>query len=150
MPSDIPALCALLDALFSIEVDFQPNPARQKRGLALLLERGDAACVLVAEQAGVVVGMCTAQVLISTAEGGPVAWVEDVVISAEMRGQGLGSRLLQAMEEWARERGVLRLQLLADCSNRPALRFYAGRGWHATQLTAWHKRPRNWHRRETD
>jgi GNAT superfamily N-acetyltransferase len=137
-PSDIPALCGLLDALFSLEADFAPDRARQQRGLELLLAREEA-CVLVAQCAGEVVGMCSAQVLISTAEGGPVALVEDMVIGAAMRGRGIGARLLQWMEAWARGRGLTRLQLLADRNNSPALRFYAQQGWQPTQLVAWRK-----------
>jgi len=35
---DVPALASLLAELFAIEVDFQPDSHRQRKGLALLLE----------------------------------------------------------------------------------------------------------------
>ena len=38
--------------------------------------------------------MCTVQTLISTAEGGPVGLVEDVIVRADYRGHGIGARLL--------------------------------------------------------
>lgn len=136
---DLPVLCALLGELFSIEADFRPDPARQWAGLERLLAHAPEAVVLVAELDGVVVGMCTAQVLISTAEGGEAALVEDVVVRGDRRGCGIGSALLTALEAWCRRRGIRRLQLLADRANPPALDFYRARGWQPTQLMAWRK-----------
>ncbi|WP_127477665.1 GNAT family N-acetyltransferase [Sulfurivermis fontis] len=138
---DLPALCALLGELFSIEADFQPDPARQWVALERLLQRPQQALVLVAEDGGAVCGMCTAQVLISTAEGGEAALVEDVVVRHDRRGSGIGSALLDALEAWCGARGITRLQLLADTANAPALAFYRRRGWQTTQLQAWRKYP---------
>lgn len=140
-PADLPALCSLLGDLFSIEADFKPEPALQRVGLERLLQRPADALVLVAELDGVVIGMCTAQVLISTAEGGEVALVEDVVVRTDHRGSGAGSALLAALETWCRERGIRRLQLLADRGNTPALDFYQRKGWQPTQLMAWRRYP---------
>jgi GNAT superfamily N-acetyltransferase len=136
---DVEAMLALLHALFSIEADFSFDPDKQARGLMRLLSRGDAAQVMVAEHAGSIVGMCTLQCLISTAEGGEVGLVEDMVIDEAWRGRGIGRRLLEAMEDWARTRGLSRLQLLADRHNRPAFAFYEALGWSGTQLLALRK-----------
>lgn len=137
--NDLPALCALLGELFAIEADFKPEPSRQWAGLERLLERSQEAVVLVAEADGAVLGMCSAQVLISTAEGGEAALVEDVVVRGDARGRGIGRTLLDALEAWCRQRGIRRLQLLADTANTPALEFYRARGWQPTQLAAWRK-----------
>ena len=130
---DLERLVGLLDLLFTIEADFRPDPARQQQGLALLLD-DERARVLVAERADGVVGMCTGQLVVSTAEGGPALLVEDVVVDANHRGRGVGRALLAALADWARGRGVRRLQLLADGSNGPALAFYDRLGWRATAL----------------
>ena len=90
--------------------------------------------MLVAERAGAVVGMVTAQLVVSTAEGGLSAWVEDLVVLATERRRGTGRALLEAVREWAEERGARRLQLLADRENAPALAFYDRLGWSRTQL----------------
>jgi len=135
-PADLDALVRLLEVLFTIEADFRPDPERQRRGLALLLADPTRAAVIVAAREGRVVGMVTAQLVVSTAEGAPSALVEDLVVEEAARGQGLGRRLLAAIEAWARARGATRLQLLADRENAPALRFYARCGWSDTQLVA--------------
>ena len=130
---DLERLVGLLDLLFTIEADFRPDPARQQQGLALLLD-DERARVLVAERADGVVGMCTGQLVVSTAEGGPALLVEDVVVDADHRGRGVGRALLAALADWASSRGVRRLQLLADGTNGPALAFYDRLGWLATAL----------------
>lgn len=138
-PGDLEAMVRLLGELFSIESDFQPDAARQRRGLALLLEDPARCALLVAERAGVVVGMVTAQLVVSTAEGAPSALVEDMVVAARERGHGAGKALLRALEGWAAARGATRLQLLADRDNAPALAFYARMGWRPTALVCWRR-----------
>ena len=132
---DMDALTALLRELFSFEVDFVVDEKRQRRGLTLMLDGcSKHRCVKVAEVRRQVVGMCTAQTLISTAEGGIVALVEDVVVDLQFRGQGIGRKLMRSIEDWARSRGATRMQLLADRSNFSALDFYDKIGWYPTQL----------------
>ncbi|GHU02266.1 N-acetyltransferase [Betaproteobacteria bacterium] len=141
-PPDIPALIELLEILFSLEQDFQPDADKQRRGLEMLLARPDNGVILLARHATAgVVGMVSAQLVISTASGAPSAWVEDVVIRPEFRAGGLGRRLLDAVSEWAVAHGARRLQLLADADNAPALGFYRHLDWQATRLFAWRKFP---------
>ena len=91
-------------------------------------------CVQVAETEGRVVGMVTAQMLVSTAEGGLVALVEDMVVDRHCRGRGIGRLLMERIEKWARDRGASRLQLLADRTNFQALDFYDRIGWRPTGM----------------
>jgi GNAT superfamily N-acetyltransferase len=139
--TDIPAMVELLGELFSIESDFTPEAAKQQGGLELLLARGDKACLLVAEDSSRVVGMISAQMLVSTAEGAEVALLEDLVVTEPVRKRGVGRQLLAAMEQWCLERGLTRMQLLADRHNTPALDFYRRERWVETQLMAWRKFP---------
>ena len=134
-PEDMDVLVALLQELFSIEADFAVDEARQHEGLSMMLGGcGKHRCVKVAETEGRVVGMCTAQILISTAEGGRVALVEDMVVKAQYRGMGIGRQLMFSIEKWAHNHGITRLQLLADRTNFSALDFYDRMGWHPTRL----------------
>ncbi len=128
-------MVALLQALFAIEDDFTPDPARQRQALARLLEGGGKhRCILVAEKDHQVIAMATVQVVISTAQGGPVGLVEDVVVQEDYRGRGMGQMLMRALIAWSADRGLTRLQLLADRGNKPALNFYRQIGWQTTQL----------------
>jgi GNAT superfamily N-acetyltransferase len=139
--ADIPPLTELLAALFAIERDFSVDRARQRRGLELLLAQpDDRAVVLVARSNdGNAVGMASAQLVISTAEGAPSAWIEDVVVQQTRRGQGIARLLLRELLEWAQRHGATRAQLLADSANTSALDFYGHTGWQSTQLSAWRR-----------
>jgi GNAT superfamily N-acetyltransferase len=131
---DLDALVRLLGALFALEPDFPVHPQRQRRGLELMLAEPSRRVVLVAARGADVVGMVTAQLLVSTSEGGLSAWVEDLVVDARERGSGVGRALLAAVEREAVALGATRLQLLVDRENAPALGFYARVGWGSTRL----------------
>ncbi len=135
VPGDIAVLTTLLELLFAVEEDFHADAARQRRGLELMMNN-PACCILVAEDEGEVIGMCSGQVTVSTAEGGLALLVEDVVVKSNRQCRGVGSRLLRALSNWAMERGISRLQLLADRNNKKALGFYQKLGWQSTSLIA--------------
>ena len=140
-PADIPQLVALLKALFAIEADFDFDPDKQTRGLNLLLASAkDRIFVAVSLKDHKVLGLCTVQALISTAEGGPVGLLEDLVVAADYRHQGIATKLLTEAVSWAESQGLKRLQLLADKNNGSALSFYQKQGWQATQLICLRKR----------
>lgn len=134
MHEDLESLVILLEALFSIEEDFAIDQEKQRSGLELMLNN-DRGRILVATTAdGTVVGMCSGQLMISTAEGGPAALIEDVFVLEGWRGQGIGAKLMDGISAWARDNEAGRLQLLADSENEPALDFYSYLGWQTTQL----------------
>lgn len=136
-PEDIPTLVALLAELFSIEADFNADTAKQVKGLQLLLANPSQAVIKVArDDRQQVVGMVSAQLVISTAQGAPSAWVEDMVVSQAWRGGGTGKALLEAIQAWAASKGATRLQLLVDTENQPAIGYYQHLGWESTQLQA--------------
>ena len=137
---DLPRLCGLLDKLFSIESDFVPDAAKQARGLSLLInDSTGSSLVLAAVHEDKVVGMATVQTLVSTAEGGRVGLVEDVIVDPLFRGHGAGTLLLEGIAAWGRDNGLTRLQLLADNENLPALDFYLSRAWNFTRLICMRK-----------
>lgn len=134
-------MLGLVEQLFALEPDFPFDAVKVRRGLAMLLAQPDAAALWVAEHNLRVVGMCSAQIVISTAEGGPVAWVEDVVVSPDQRGHGVGRQLLDAVSAWAAAHGISRLQLLADGENDAALGFYRRLDWQTTRMICLRLRP---------
>ena len=136
-PQDVPQLVQLLNILFDIEQDFRADPEKQERGLRKLLAMPEKAVIMTARDAhGNVIGMVSAQLVISTAEGAYSAWIEDMVIAEGWRTQGIGRRLLSSALDWARSRGATRAQLLVDLDNEPALGYYDHLGWQATRLGA--------------
>ncbi|HHP7233540.1 MAG TPA: GNAT family N-acetyltransferase [Desulfobacterales bacterium] len=138
--ADLDAMVALLAELFSVEADFEFDVDRQRAGLLRMLDGcGKHRCVIVADVEDRTVGMATVQILVSTAEGGEVGLVEDVVVKNDWRGRGIGGKLLASLEQWSARRGLRRLQLLADRENLAGLQFYNKNGWHETRLVCLRK-----------
>lgn len=131
---DIPQLADLLSLLFTHEADFQPDRAKQTRGLRLIMETPSAGRIFVARAGKDIAGMLTLLFAISTAEGGPVVLLEDMIIRPAFRDKGLGSRLLAHAVDFARGHGFLRITLLTDRVNRDAVRFYRRHGFSLSNM----------------
>lgn len=135
-------MCDLLRDLFSIEADFEVDVAKQVKGLSMLIgDPSGRAFVGVAIADNCIAGMATIQTLVSTAEGGRVGFVEDVIVDKRFRCCNVGTLLIERIVAWSREQGLSRLQLLADRENHLALKFYTSRGWNFTKLICLRKYP---------
>src|SRR2546430_13894153 len=91
---DLDELSDLLGELFSEESDFRPNKEKQLRGLRLIFEQPNRGRVFVLRRDHSIVGMINLLFTISTAEGGLVMLLEDLVIHKGFRDYGYGSDFL--------------------------------------------------------
>jgi GNAT superfamily N-acetyltransferase len=132
--ADLDAMADLLVELFALEADFTPDRAKQLAALRRILDHSDHGRLFVLRDAGRVIGMANALISISTAEGGPVAVLEDVVIAAGHRGSGHGRRLVEHVLAWAATEGMSRVTLLADRDNAAALAFYERLGFEESAM----------------
>lgn len=126
---DLEAMAGLLSELFTQEQDFQPDSEKQLRGLQLILENPAMGRLFVLRVDGDVAGMANMLITVSTAEGAPVALLEDVIVSAGYRGRGLGRRLLEHVVEWCAAAGMARITLLTDSDNYRAQATYGRLGF---------------------
>jgi GNAT superfamily N-acetyltransferase len=133
-PGDFPVMLELLEMLFSLEHDFEFDAEKANKGFELMLDDPEVRTVLVVESEGEVVGMCSGQLLMSTAMGTPSLWVEDVILRPQFRGRGWMPQMLNELEKWAISKGATRVQVLCDLHNEPALKFYPKAGFERTQL----------------
>ena len=122
--SDIPTLCTLLDYLFSQEVEFKPDHEIQSRGLEMILNNNNIGNIFVAKNNEKIIGMVILLYTVSTALGERVALLEDMVVSPNERGLGIGSMLLDHAVKYATEKGCKRITLLTDKTNIEAQKFY--------------------------
>ena len=70
---------------------------------------------------------CDGGELVATAmvgEDGHRGWVYYVAVAPERQRQGLGGVMMQAAENWLRERGIWKVQLLVRADNAAASHFY--------------------------
>lgn len=84
----------------------------------------DAAEVLVAEEDGAIVGLCTAYLDIESVRFGQRAFVEDLAVHPDHRSHGHGKALLDAAKAWARAHDATHLELDSADIRTEAHRFY--------------------------
>jgi len=131
---DLDELSSLLGELFSEESDFRPDKERQLRGLRLIFEQPNRGRVFVLRRDHSIVGMMNLLFTISTAEGGFVLLLEDLVVHREYRVHGYGSMLLDYAIEFAKQKNFRRITLLTD---RPELRsqnFFRKHGFYESPM----------------
>lgn len=131
---DLPELTQLLMELFAQESDFRPNYNNQMRGLRLILEQPNRGRVFVLRSADRIIGMINLLFTISTAEGGFVILLEDLIIHSEFRGQGMGSRLLNYAIQYAKQKDFLRITLLTDRVSEESLVFFEKHGFQRSDM----------------
>ncbi|MDF5707965.1 MAG: GNAT family N-acetyltransferase [Nostoc sp. S4] len=127
--TDIPALIPLLNSLFSQEAEFQPDINKQTAGLEAIITQPDVGAILVAREQEKLIGMVNVLFTISTAQGGLVAILEDMVVDINYRGAGIGSVLINKAIAFCQNKGVSRITLLTDADNYSAIHFYESHGF---------------------
>lgn len=137
---DFPALAELLDELFALEADFNPDRDRQMTGLRLIHDHPEIGRLFVLRVDGRIAGMANALITVSTAEGRYVMLLEDVIVTRSYRGRGLGRRLVEHVCDWAKHRDLSRITLLSDRNNTAALAFYDRLGFEASAMVVRRKK----------
>ena len=131
---DLPQLAELLYDLFSREADFKPDTAKQLRGLQLIIEQPNRGRIFVLRAHGRIIGMINLLFTISTAEGGFVIILEDLVIGHDHRGMGFGAQLIEHAKESARRKDILRITLLTDRPDEMSKHFFHRHGFHESKM----------------
>ena len=131
---DLPELAELLADLFSKESDFRPDQVKQLRGLRMILEQPNKGRIFVLRSYDKIVGMINLLFTISTAEGGAVIILEDLIICQEHRSHGFGAQLLDYAIEFARQKDFQRITLLTDRLDEPAKHFFHRHGFHESGM----------------
>jgi GNAT superfamily N-acetyltransferase len=121
---DLPLLTELLMDLFAQESDFRPDYNNQMRGLRLILEQPNRGRIFVLRSADRIIGMINLLFTISTAEGGFVILLEDLIVHQNFRGQGMGGELLKYALDYARQKDFLRITLLTDRMSEQSFQFF--------------------------
>jgi GNAT superfamily N-acetyltransferase len=122
--ADLDELSEMLGGLFAQESDFRPDKDRQLRGLRLIFEQPSRGRVFVLRRNGAIIGMINLLFTISTAEGGFVILLEDLVVHKEYQGKGYGSKLLRHAIDFAKQKNFLRITLLTDRPENVAQEFF--------------------------
>ncbi|MDP0491644.1 MAG: GNAT family N-acetyltransferase [Verrucomicrobiota bacterium JB023] len=131
---DLPALTDLVVDLLGLQDDFTPDPVLQEMGLRLILEEPARGRIIVIRNQDRILGMANLLFTVSTAMGGFVLIMEDVIIHPDYRGQGLGTKLLDEVITFARQKKFLRITLLADKLSSDSQAFFQRNGFRFSTL----------------
>lgn len=103
-----------------------PNRAEIEVVVFDLIEDRNTAFILVGEPA---CGFLQLRYRLSVWTGSDDAWIEDVFVDDEMRGNGYGRILMEAAIQSATRRGCGRIQLDVNQDNKAALKLYESLGF---------------------
>ncbi len=131
---DLDDLSDLLGELFSHEKDFRPDKTKQLRGLQLIFEEPNRGRVFVLRRNRIIVGMINLLFTISTAEGGLVMLLEDLVVHDSYREAGYGSMLLEYAINFAKQKNFLRITLLTDRPEMRSQNFFRRHGFTESHM----------------
>ena len=131
---DLDALVALVMELMDLQDDFLPDRDNQTKGIRLILEEPSRGRIFVLRNDDRIIGMVNLLFTISTAVGGFVILMEDVVVHPDHRGQGYGSLLLEHVFEFARQKDFRRITLLTDKLSASSQGFFRKHGFEFSHL----------------
>jgi len=90
-----------------------------------------------AGETSTVLGLFDEKTLVGTVmvgHDGHRGWVYYLAVDESHRGEGLGRQLMLAAEDWLRERGVVKLQLMVRSANAGVLDFYDHLGYEDSDV----------------
>ena len=124
-PEDEAAVLALIEELFEPPGVRAPGytTERGSAGFKYAVHDRDAD-VLLAVEGQRIVGLASVYADILSIRYGPRCWLQDLIVTSSHRSQGAGARLLNAANDWARERGCTHLELGSGADRKDAHRFY--------------------------
>jgi GNAT superfamily N-acetyltransferase len=130
---------AVLDELFALgytlrkeEVKIPPNTNERLVMFEKLLD-GDDTSVFVAEEKGKIVGVVDLYLFPNMGRGEVRAKIEHFVVTENMRGKGVGTKLFTAVKKYCQEKGVKVLKLTSGVELKEAHRFYEKNGGRFTE-----------------
>ena len=121
-PGDVAGIAGLLGEL---------GYPGQAAAVALRLERvlASRAAAFIADLGGSAVGLCTIHLFDVIHEDAAVAMLSVLIVTADVRRAGVGRRLVEEAEQWARTSGAGRIVVATGLSRKAAHSFYEALGY---------------------
>ena len=133
-PEHCDGLVAILDEYARLpHIAGRGLPVDVIENLTSRLARTSGKQILLAIDGEKVVGVAVCFEAFSTFAGRPLLNIHDLAVTAEYRGQGVGTMLLDAVAQRARELGCCRVTLEVDTENPGAKKLYERSGFVMTQ-----------------
>ena len=121
---DVKGITKLLYHLFTQEAEFVFDKKLHKKALRKIIRDNSIGEIFVIVKNDKIVGCVNILYTISTALGGTVAILEDMILAPKYRGKSLGSKLLKHTIKYLTKKQIQRITLLTDKDNYKAHQFY--------------------------
>lgn len=105
---------------------------RLVKGLTMMIGSSEERLALIAEKKDAIVGLVTAQIMVSASEGGLVAVAGELTVAKSCKCNPVDVRLLSAVEGWARSLGALHTYLVCGKLPSEEATRYEEAGWKKT------------------
>jgi GNAT superfamily N-acetyltransferase len=125
---DVPLVLHFVRALAEYEKLLHEVQATEEDFRGLLFAEPRRAEALIAEWQGAPVGFAVWYYSVSTFDGRPKLYVEDVFVTPEARGRGIGRAIFADLARRALEQGCLRMEWSVLDWNAPSIAFYRSIG----------------------
>lgn len=136
---DLDTLELLLKELFTQEKEFKFKKGLHKKALKKILKKKKTGRVFVYKIEDKIVGMVSVLFSCSTALGGKVGIIEDMVVLPDYRGIGVGNALLEHLMYYVKKKRLKRVTLLSDADNSVAHKLYKKHGMKKSQMVVFKK-----------
>lgn len=131
---DLPELVALTMDLFAHSGDLRADSQVQEHGLRLILEQPARGRIFVLRSDDAIFGMVNLLFTISTAMGGFVILMEDVIVHPVHRGHGYGTMLIEYVLDFAKKKDFKRITLLTDKISADSQHFFKKMGFEYSSM----------------
>lgn len=131
---DLPELVNLTMDLFAHSGDLRADSQVQEHGLRLILEQPSRGRIFVLRSDDTIFGMVNLLFTISTAMGGFVILMEDVIVHPVHRGHGYGSMLIKYVLDFAKKKDFKRITLLTDKISADSQNFFKKMGFEYSSM----------------
>jgi AraC family transcriptional regulator of adaptative response/methylated-DNA-[protein]-cysteine methyltransferase len=137
---DIGEITNLLELLFTQEIEFEFQKELHIKALKKIINNKDIGTIFVVTKEQKVIGCVNILFTISTALGGRVALLEDMIINPLYQNKGIGKKLLLKVFEKLKKKKVKRITLLTDGDNQKGHTFYKFLGFVESTMKVFRQR----------
>jgi len=126
---EVPIVARLLGEFRDWWQKSEPSDEAIEANARRILEDGEGDYLIAYDASGQPAGVAQVRFRWSVWTSAPDCWLEDLYVSGSARREGVGSRLVEAVIELARERGCARVELDVNEGNEAAIALYVACGF---------------------
>ncbi|MBI3873706.1 MAG: GNAT family N-acetyltransferase [Arcobacter sp.] len=121
---DTKGILKLLHHLFTQEVEFSFDKEIHKFAINQIIKNSEIGEIFVCAKHNKIIGCVNILYTISTALGGKVAILEDMIVLPKHRSRGVGQQIMTKVLKYLKSKNIQRITLLTDGDNLIAHNFY--------------------------